>query len=167
LEKQQSALGQEAFARGFLTRNWMLAQNVLTLSEKPDAKNLPWLKNVIRAIWTYSHSMWVLRCKQVHSSSKNGPGNLTHQELIFSIRQFLRISRTEISNEEKLLHLNITRGLRIAHSKTLVRWIRLLTRERQKKIRNRRKVIRSKGGFQTITRFLKSARAEGVCSIPG
>jgi len=165
--QQQNALGQEAFARGFLTRNWMLAQNVLTLSKKPEAKNLPWLKNVIRAIWTYSHSMWVLRCKQVHSSSKNDPDNLTHQELIFSIRQFLRISRTEISSEEKLLHLNITKGLRIAHSKTLVRWIRLLTQERQKTIRNRRKKIRSKGGFQTITRFLKSARTEGVCSIPG
>lgn len=99
---QQSLLGKEAFVRDFITRNWMMAQNALVRSNKPDAKDLPRLKKIIRAIWEYSHSIWVLRCKQVHSASKNDPENLTHQELVFSVRPFLRISRRELSTQEKL-----------------------------------------------------------------
>jgi len=115
---QQVQLELDSLVRGKIIRNWSVA--------KPEDKDLKLIKIVLRALWTFSTNMWLDRCKQVHSTSKEDSDNLTHQDLLFSIRTYLRLPRHTLLIQEKRLHINITKCMRVAHSNTLVRWIKLL-----------------------------------------
>jgi len=90
---------------------------------------------VIRALWDFSQSMWVKRCQNVHVKNTDDPCSLTHNELLYSIREILKVRRTNLSHVEKQLHLNVTRGMQVAHTRTLVDWLLLLSQEREKTIR--------------------------------
>jgi len=151
---QQVSLGALSLHKGFLSRNWMLAQNVCDDKKDVEHKNLHWTKNVIRALWEYSQDMWLHRCKQSNLMNKDDPDNLTHNEILFALRQYLRLDRKELSVAEKKLHLNVTRSIKTAHTKTLIRWLKLLKKERELTIRMKRNERRSSGRTQTITRFL-------------
>jgi len=151
---QQVSLGALSLHKGFISRNWMLAQNICDDNKDAEHKNLPWLKKVIKALWEYSQEMWVHRCKQAHLNNKEDPDNMTHNEISFSLRQYLRLDRTVLSVTEKKLHLNVARSIKTAHTKTLVRWLKLLKTERELTIRIKRTERRNSGRLQTITRFL-------------
>jgi len=98
---QQRRIGKDALIRGFIVINWMLVQNMCAGKEKLEHKDLGWMKKVIRSLWTYSYKMWVGRCKQVHESKKGDTDNMNHQELLYCIRQSLKIPREELSISEK------------------------------------------------------------------
>jgi len=157
---QQTLLGAFSLHKGFLARNWMVAQNVCLDKPDTESKDLPWMKKVIKALWSYSHDMWVQRCQNVHRKSKTDPCSLNHNELLFSIRRLLRTPRIQLSVEEKKLHLNVTRGLKVAHTRTLVDWLMLLSSEREKTIRNKREARRSKFKLQPITKFCRPVRTK-------
>ena len=133
----------------------MIVQNTCEGKDNLEHKNLGWMKKVIRSLWTYSYEMWVGRCKQVHESTKGATDSMNHQELLYCIRQYLKIPRDELSISEKKLHINISNGMRVAHTKTLARWVRLLKQERLSTIRQRRNGSASGTRLQKITRFLK------------
>ena len=152
--RQQQSLGGEALARGFISRNWMVVQNLCDHERDKEHKNVGWIRKFIKSIWAYSYEMWGLRCKQTYASSKENEENLNHQELLFSIRQFFRRKRSDLSFQEKRLHLNLARGLKVAHVKTLARWLRLLKKERQFTMQQRRTSRKKSGKMQTITKFM-------------
>ena len=153
--EQQRSIGKDALIRGFIVRNWMIVQNICEGKDNLEHKNLGWMKKVIRLLWTYSHEMWVGRCKQVHESTKGAIDSMNHQELLYCIRQSLKIPREELSISEKKLHINISNGMRVAHTKTLARWVRLLKQERLRTIRHRGNGSAPGTRLQKITRFLK------------
>ena len=150
---QQVELGAGTFMRGLISRNWNIAQNVCHGTKSPQKIDENWVKKVIRAVWIFSQSMWTARCKEVHMKSKNDPTNFTHQELLFSLRQMLRTPRNELSSAEKMLHLNVVRHLNTAHTTTLVKWLKLISKEREMTIRAKRESRRTSGRLQLITRF--------------
>jgi len=117
-------------------------------------KNLHWMKNVIRALWEYLQDMWAHHCKQANLNNKDDPDNLTHNEILFALRQYLRLDCKDLSVAGKKLHLNVTRSIKTAHTKTLVRWLKLLKKERELTIQMKRNERRASGRPQTITRFL-------------
>jgi len=152
---QQVHLGVFSLHKGFVSRNWMIAQNVCTSIQNTEYRDEPWLKKFIRALWDFSHSMWIKRCQNVHVKNKDDPCTLTHNELLFSIREILKVRRTDLSHVEKQLHLNVTRGMQVAHSRTLVDWLLLLSQEREKTIRLKRESQLKETKLQTITKFCR------------
>lgn len=151
---QQFSLGALSLLhKGFLSRNWMITQNICDDKIYGENKNLNWLKNVIRAAWTYSHDMWVHRCKQTTMNNKDDPENCTNNKILFALRQYLRLDRNDLSVAEKELHLNIIRSIKTAHTRTLVRWLKLLKNEQELTIRMKRNERQITGRPQTITRF--------------
>ena len=156
---QQIDLGIRSLHKGIISRNWTLAQNVCNGEANKEDKNLPWLKQFIRALWNYSTSMWIRRCKNIHVKDKSNPFSLNHRELTISIREILRTNRSELSYAEKKLHLNVVRGLNVAHTSTLVKWLVLLAKERENEIRRKRESRNSaKGKLQTLLKFFKVRR---------
>jgi len=139
--------------RGFISRNWMIVQNLCESAQDKEHKDVSWLKKFINSIWSYTYEMWGLRCKQTYEASSENEENLNHQELLFSIRQFFKIPRPTLSFQEKRLHLNVSRGMKVAHATTLARWLRLLKRERQYTLNHRRTNRRKKSKMQPITIF--------------
>ena len=130
--------------KGLLTRNWMILQNYSTGKKDKIAKDLKWLKVTIRALWTYSNTLWIERCKQINKTTKDDPLSLTHVELQILIRKYLNIERLQLSLEEKRLHLNITKTMKFAHTKTLAKWLELLRTERESTLRRKREDRREK-----------------------
>jgi len=80
--RQQQCLGAEALARGFISRNWMVVQNLCDQTQDKEHKNVGWIRKFIKSIWVYSYEMWGLRCKQTYASSKENEENLNRQELL-------------------------------------------------------------------------------------
>jgi len=152
--RQQVSLGAFSLHRGILTRNWMVLQNELKSRENIMHKDQTWLRNVIRALWDFSHNVWVARCKHVHIKNEGDICSMTHEELVQIVRDFLSLSRKTLSSVERKLHLNITKKLRYAHSSTLVRWIHLLKNERARTEKDEGS-LRVTKRIQTITRFFK------------
>ena len=155
---QQAKLGAFSLHKGFVSRNWMIAQNVCTSVQNNAYIDETWLKKFIRALWDFSNSMWIKRCQNVHVKNKDDPCSLTHNELLFSIREILRVRRNDLSHIEKQLHLNVTRGLQVAHTRTLVDWLLLLSQEREKTIRLKRESRLKETKLQTITKFCRVIR---------
>jgi len=149
---QQLRLGDFSLHRGIVSRNWMVLQNELTSKEDSKKKNLVWLRNVIRALWTYSHDVWVARCKQVHTKNPDDLCSMNHEELMQVVRNYLKLDSSSLSVLERKLHLNVTKKMKFAHSRTLVRWIILLKDERSRTENSRRGVRRLQRN-QQITRF--------------
>jgi len=56
------------------------------------------------------------RYAQPHQIQED-PGNMNHRELLFCIRQSLKIPREELSISEKKLHLNISSGMSFEESR--------------------------------------------------
>jgi len=77
---QQLHLGKFSLHRGIITRNWMVLQNEFQHNDSRQ-KNLMWLRNLIRALWTYSYDVWVSRCKQVHTKNPDDLVSMNHEEL--------------------------------------------------------------------------------------
>ena len=140
---QQTSLGPIALCRGFIVRNWSILQNLHKGSDDKEEKDIPWLSKTIRALWTYSATIWLDRCKAIHSQI-DGDASLTHIELQQIIRKYLQIDRSELSADEKKLHLNVIRTLPFAHTKTLVRWLDLLKSQREATLRRKRESRRNK-----------------------
>ena len=99
--------------------------------------------------------MWTERCKQVHLKNKDDPTNATHQEIQFAIRKYLGMDSKDLSSVEKRLHLNVKKGFLVAHTTTLLKWLRLLAKERELTIRNKRENGRKKSRLQPITKFFR------------
>ena len=86
---------------------------------------------MIRALWTYSHDLWVHRCKQADLNNKKYPENLTHNEILFALRQYLHVDRIELSTPEKKTqskrnqehqnsaHANISEMAKIVENRTI------------------------------------------------
>jgi len=83
--KQQKLLGKFSLHKGFISRNGIVAQNVYHNKIGMDVKNVPCMKKVIKALWSYSNKMWIQRCQNIHKKIKKDPCSLTHNELIFFI----------------------------------------------------------------------------------
>ena len=115
-------------------------------ANKKQHKDLKWLKSVIRAIWNFSHEIWVQRCKFVNKADKTNPLSLSHQELISEMRNYTRLPKNELSPEERKLHYNVSKTIRVAHKTTLVKWLDLLHSEREATIRRRREQRNSSRG---------------------
>ena len=152
--KQQTRLGPSAIIRGIVTRNWVLLQN-LHQKSPPESPNLQWHQLLIRTIWDYSHSIWVSRYQHVNHSSKDNPHSLTHTEQLTIIRQFLRTPRRTLTREERRLHLNISKGMKHAHTKTLDICIHLLREVRAQAIRQKATGQPLQRGMQLITKFFR------------
>jgi len=123
--------------------------------------NTNWSAKCIRYLWVFSYTVWVERCKHVNKSSKDDPNNLRYHELLYAIRQYLRTERSELSVVEKKIHLNVSRGLRSMHTKTLVKWLQLIAKERQLTIRAKRENRRPRKKVQTLDAFLVRKRPGG------
>ena len=149
---QQLKLGEFSLHRGIISCNWMVLQNELTSKDDSIQKNFEWLKNLIRALWTYSYDVWVARCKQVHTKNPDDICSMNHEELIQAVRCYLKLDSSSLSVLERKLHLNITKKMRFAHSRTLVRWINLLKCERAR-TENSRRTTRRIQRNQQITRY--------------
>ena len=130
---QQTSLGPHALSRGLLARNWTILQNLHKRVQDTQRKDIPWLSKVIRAVWTYSHSLWLDRCKHVHSTE----ANLNHTELQVIIRKYLQIDQKDLSADEKKIHLNVAQNMKFAHRKTLARWLELLRTECESTLRKK------------------------------
>jgi len=148
---QQLRLGKFSLHRGIVSRNWMVLQNELTSNDSTQ-KNFVWLRNLIRALWTYSHDVWVSRCKQVHTKHPDDFCSMNQEELIQVVRSYLKLDLSSLSALERKLHLNIRKKLPFAHSRTLVRWIHLLKDERARTEKSRGNIRRIQRN-QQITRF--------------
>jgi len=155
---QQMQLGSFSLHKGFISRNWMIAQNVCTSTKNIEHRDDSWLKKFIKALWEFSQSMWIKRCKNVHVKNKDDPCSLTHNELLYSIREILKVRRGDLSHVEKKLHMNVTRGMQVAHTRTLVDWLLLLSQEREKTIRLKRESRLKATKLQTITKFCRVIR---------
>ena len=155
---QQVHLGSFSLHKGFVSRNWMIAQNVCTSTNNIEHRDESWLKKFIKALWEFSQSMWIKRCKNVHVKNKDDPCSLTHNELLYSIREILKVRRSDLSHVEKRLHMNVTRGMQVAHTRTLVDWLLLLSQEREKTIRLKRESRLKATKLQTITKFCRVIR---------
>ena len=149
---QQLRLGKFSLHRGIVSRNWMVLQNDLTSNVDSNQKNFVWLRNLIRALWTYSHDVWVSRCKHVHTKNPDDFCSMNHEELIQVVRSYLKLDSSSLSAIERKIHLNVTKKLPFAHSRTLVRWIHLLKDERARTENGRRNIRRVQRN-QQITRF--------------
>ena len=124
-------LGHESLHRGFISRNWMVAQRVCTDASDMMKRELGWLKNLVRTLWQYSCNMWQQRCKHIHVKDPTQPSTLNHDEILHNIREILKTPRTQLSMVEKWLHLNITKMMNSAHTITLGKWLKLLLDERK------------------------------------
>ena len=153
---QQVNLGPSSLLRGLVVRNWAILQN-LHEHKSPDDPNIKWFHRLLHAIWEYSYSMWIGRCKYVNNTTTDDPTSLTHNEQLAIIRQFLRIPRNKLSTQEKHLHRNISRGMKAAHTTTLTHWIHLLKEVRAQSIRRKANSKPSKRGLQLITKFFRKA----------
>ena len=130
----------------------MILQNLCTKTPDLLFRDIPWLQKLIRALWNFANKIWISRCKQINEKDKHELSSLTHQESIIIIREYLNLPRAKLSNVEKRLHLGITKQLRHAHSITLSRWIRLLSQERMRTIRDSQAKA-TKSRLPQITRF--------------
>ena len=155
--QQQQRLGPNAILRGLIDRNWMVLQN-LHSSSPPDHLDLLWLSNLIKTLWTYSHSVWVARCKHVNQTTADEPISLTQAEQMSIIRQYLKLPRDILTREEKRLHLNISRGMRSAHTTTLAHWIHLLREVRAEAIRNQSSGRPIRQSMQSITKYFRRTK---------
>jgi len=149
---QQLRLGDFSLHRGIVSRNWMILQNELTSKEDSKKKKLVWLRNLIRALWTYSNDIWVARCKQVHTKNPDDLCSMNHEELMQVVRTYLKLDSSSLSALERKLHLNVTKKMKFAHSRTLVRWI-ILLRDERARTENCRRDVRRNLRNQHITRF--------------
>ena len=133
---------------------WAILQN-LHQHSAVDNDNVRWASKFIRALWQYSHSIWIERCTFIHRSRPDNLQSLTHSETIVLIRQLLRTPRDDLSMEEKRLHHNISRNLQLAHTKTLIQWLHLLREARAETIRRKANTRPGAPGQNLITRFFR------------
>ena len=122
----------------------MLLQNTHEGEIDMEKKNLPWLAKFVRALWTYSLSIWTDRCQYIHTKQDTHQASLNHVELQTILRKYLHLPRNELSTDEKKLHLNVAQNLTFAHTTTLARWVDLLQSEREATIRRKRENRRKK-----------------------
>ena len=151
---QQQRLGPNALIRGLIARNWMLLQNLHSKSP-PNHLDRPWLGNLIRALWTYSHSIWVARCKYVNYATTDNLLCLSQVEQLSIVRQYLKLPRDSLTREEKRLHLNISRGIRSAHTTTLAHWIHLLREVRADAVRKKSSGRPLRKAMHSITKYFR------------
>ena len=155
----QMLLDSNVFHLGYLSYKWSIVHrhydNKNTNKKNMSALNSPWTASIIHLIWNFSHSVWTKRCAHVHKKDKQADESLCSEELKSSIRSYLRLPRNELSSEEKILHLNVSRHLRRAFTTTLTRWLHLLASERERTIRSKRQHRIRNGGLQPITRFFR------------
>jgi len=59
-----------------------------------------------------------------------------------------------LSNVEKKFHMNVTKGINVAHTKTLIKWFRPIATERELTICLKCESRRSSGRLQTLDRFI-------------
>ena len=156
--KQQIDLGQTSLHRGFISRNWMVAQRVCTDACDMMKRDLGWLKHLVRTLWQYSVNMWQQRCKHIHTKDPTQPNTLTHDEIVHNIREILKTPRIQLSLVEKRLHLNITKMLNSAHTITLGKWLKLLSDERKNTQRKHAEKRRKVTKLQEITQFFNIVR---------
>ena len=155
---QQLNLSPDSLIRGLCVRNWVVLQNLAT-NQSPTHPNLPWLVAFIRAIWDFSLSIWMDRCKHVNENKNDDPNSLTHTEKVLAIRHYLRIPRHHLSKTEKSLHFNISTSLKYVHTKKLTKWIGLLKDEREKTLRQpSMQTTNTQKRFCPITRYFKPTR---------
>ena len=91
--------------------------------QSSDVKYSSWPTFLIKAIWKFSNSLWTKRCATIHKKDKFADGSLFTEELRSSIRTYLRLPRNQLSSNEKILHLNVSRQMRNAYPTTLARWL--------------------------------------------
>ena len=151
---QQHQLGPTSVHKGFLARNWTIVQNICKNEKHVCKKNLGWLKNIICALWTFSHEIWVERCKHSNKADKSNPLTLSHCDLLTEIRNYLQLPKNELSADKRKLHYNVTGVLKRAHRLTLVKWLDLFRAEREATIRQKR-TERSplRGGMRSLRRY--------------
>ena len=145
--EQQLLLGPTSIHRGFLTRNWMVVQNLCHNWENLQHKDLTWLKKIVTACWYFSHEIRVQRCQFVNQSDKSNPLGMSHCDLLSEIRTYTKIPKNELSTEERKLHFNVKRILRVAHKTTLIKWLDLLQTERESTIRRKREIRQGVRGY--------------------
>ena len=156
--EQQLNLSSDSLVRGLCVRNWVVLQNLAT-NQSPTHPNIQWLVAFIRAIWDFSLSIWMDRCKHVNENKSDDPNSLTHTEKVLAIRHYLRIPRHHLSKTEKSLHFNISTSLKYVHTKTLTKWIGLLKEEREKTLRQPSiQSTKTQKRICPITRFFKPTR---------
>jgi len=155
----QMLLDSNVFHLGYLSYKWSIVTRHYDIKDTKK-KNMPeldstWTASIIHLIWNFSHGVWTKRCAHVHKKDKHAVESLCSEELKSSIRSYLRLPRNELSLEEKILHLNVSRHLRRAYTTTLTRWLHLLATERERTIRAKRQQRIRNGGLQPITRFFR------------
>jgi len=157
--QHQRLLSQSVFHLGYISYKWSLVQGYYTRNaENPKTSaeyNLSWSASIIKAIWTFSHSLWQKRCAQVHTKNKDIEESMHTEELKSSIQSYLRTPRDLLSSHEKLLHLNVAKHLKSAFPTTLARWLNLLSTEREKSIRLKRNERIQRGGLQPLTKYFR------------
>ena len=165
----QLLLETNVFHLGYVSYKWSVVhrhyQDRESKSKHMSEADVSWSAKLIAAIWTCSHSIWSKRCAQIHKKDKTADESLCSEELKSSIRSYLRLPRHDLSSEEKVLHLNVSRHLCKAYHTTLARWLHLLATERAHTIQSKRKDRIGGGGLQPLTKFFRLNASRNIGNL--
>ena len=89
LLKSQSAIGWDAFRRGFISRGWQETQAAYALIELqlPSFDSQSWAVSLVQLLWQHGQAMWELRNESLHGSSHEQSRSIRLQILRSRVRQ--------------------------------------------------------------------------------
>ena len=151
---QQASLGHTAFMQGFLSRDWVLLQNVYDNKSDVLDVQIDWTAKLIRAIWTYSIAMWKDRCDEIHGKDGEKNKSIHMNEILSLLEKELERTRSFGEFETIQLRRNIRKSMGNAQTRSLQTWLEMIRKVKESKILRKRVGQIPKTRMQTITRFL-------------
>ena len=153
--RNQERLGSMALLQGFLSTDWSVMQNVYNGTKDILDYQTDWMAKVIRALWTYSLTMWKDRCSYIHGPDTHVKGSKRRRELLNLIEK--ELDRTKLFGDHEICQLrkkNNMKGTSTATTSALEIWLGMIRDVKESSIMRKRETRITTTRMQSITRFL-------------
>ena len=154
--KGQKSLGYYEFMKGFLSHEWVLAQNIYLNCRDVNAEKTIWAAGVIRAIWTYSKSMWKARNDYVYGKEDGKQKSPKRHELLDLLNKEIDRIKHLKDLTTRQLRKNALKSMGNATLQALTVWLDMIRSVKENDIERKRNESIEGPRAQSITRFFSS-----------
>ena len=151
----QLSIGITYFLQGYITKQWVVIQNLYRKQEDFNDDNTSWARSVIAGIWEYSVSMWTSRCEHVNGKTDASLKITNRKEIVKMINEHLKRTKSNPDHNVQQLYRNIARSLRNANVMPLQTWLRMIRTVKECKLQDKNHERIPELRAQPITRFLE------------
>ena len=150
----QLSTGITYFLQGYITKHWVVIQNLYRKHADFNDDNTFWARSVIAGMWEYSVSMWTSRCEHVNGKTDASMRITKIKEIVKMINEHLKRTKSNPDHNVQQLRRNIARSLGNANVMSLQTWLRMIRTVKECKLQDKNQERIPELRAQPMSRFL-------------